>query len=258
MRSQESRHRGFSIIEVLVSLAIVGVLLGLLLPALVMARDSARSTLCAGNLRQIGSAWQMYLGDHEEFPSYGAVPEWAYGGASFVGPTRSMPVLDAERPINRYIATEESEGDPRYALLFRCPSDMGVWMRSERREQHASILPNDGTCFRFFGTSYRANGNLMDARAAGIDPVSGRSLRLHEISGVSPSRLLMTGDAAWYYATRETGDPDAALDASWHHKTDAGNLLAADGSVRFADFRDGQEREYTIWPRPDRRTETGR
>ncbi|MBM3884069.1 MAG: type II secretion system protein [Verrucomicrobia bacterium] len=59
----------FSLIELLVALAVVGILASLLLPALGRGKARAQQLACAVNLRQLGLAWQLYLGDHEHrFP----------------------------------------------------------------------------------------------------------------------------------------------------------------------------------------------
>jgi prepilin-type N-terminal cleavage/methylation domain-containing protein/prepilin-type processing-associated H-X9-DG protein len=65
---------GFTIIELLVAISIIGLLLALTLPAVQSARQAARSTLCRNNLRQIGLAVHNHEATHGAFPSNG----WGY------------------------------------------------------------------------------------------------------------------------------------------------------------------------------------
>ncbi len=244
------RRPGFSLVEIVVSMAIVAVLIGLLLPMLSHAREVSRTTVCASNLRQIGMAWQAYLHDFDRFPRHTEQPDWRYGGAMFVGVDR-RPILDPERPINRPLAEQVVGEGADLAALFRCPGDKGVFPRDGGDPRgRVSVLPGR-TCFGTFGTSYRANLFLMDSTRAGID-ASRRPLRLAELH-VGASRLLLTADAAWWFATRPEGDPDEGFNADWHGKADSGNMLAIDGSVRFMDFgagRKGRMPQFTLMPRP--------
>lgn len=63
-------NKGFTLIELLVVIAIIGILAGILLPVLSRARESARSTQCASNVKQIGMGLIMYANENSEaFPS---------------------------------------------------------------------------------------------------------------------------------------------------------------------------------------------
>ena len=227
--------KAFSILELLVSVTIVAVLVSLLLPALSRARDAGYQTVCAQNLRQLSTAWESYLSENKEtFPQFGAQPDWFYGGAEFAD-AAAVPTLAADRPINKYIQQDSVAQASEAAEVFHCPADHGVSRRGiQARAGNAPSILVNGSCFREFGNSYRANGLLLNSRLAGIDRQD-RPLFRHEIQ-VDPSRLILTGDTAWFYATRATGDDQGLLEASWHRRQDAGNMLAADGSVRFVQF----------------------
>jgi prepilin-type N-terminal cleavage/methylation domain-containing protein/prepilin-type processing-associated H-X9-DG protein len=72
------RKNGFTLVELLVVIGIIGVLVGLLFPAIQRARESARSTQCKSNLKQIGLAMTRYLdqrGERGKFPETARLPK---------------------------------------------------------------------------------------------------------------------------------------------------------------------------------------
>jgi prepilin-type N-terminal cleavage/methylation domain-containing protein len=90
--SFRARHRGFTLVELLVVVAIIGMLIALLIPAVQAARESARRTQCTNNLKQIGLGLQNYHSLRHEFPP-GAL---GIGGANIV--TSGSPPLQRPAP----------------------------------------------------------------------------------------------------------------------------------------------------------------
>jgi prepilin-type N-terminal cleavage/methylation domain-containing protein/prepilin-type processing-associated H-X9-DG protein len=61
------RQRGFTLVELLVVIGIIAVLISMLLPALNKAREQAKQAQCLSQLKQIGTACQMFANEHQQF-----------------------------------------------------------------------------------------------------------------------------------------------------------------------------------------------
>src|SRR6476620_10743001 len=73
---RERSKTGFTLIELLLVIAIIGTLVALLLPAIQMARESARRSSCVNNLKQIGLATSNYESTHKAFPAGAVWGRW--------------------------------------------------------------------------------------------------------------------------------------------------------------------------------------
>jgi prepilin-type N-terminal cleavage/methylation domain-containing protein len=100
------RRGGFTIIELLVAIAILTVLMALLLPAIQSAREAARRTSCSNNLKQIGLALQNYESSHRSFP-FGCRFQNAFGPAWWVG---ILPELEQASLYNKFDMTSDNNG----------------------------------------------------------------------------------------------------------------------------------------------------
>ena len=149
--------RAFTLIEILVVIAIVALLAAIIFPAFATARGKARSATCQSNLKQLGAAMAMYIGDYERYP-YAVDPSDKYSNIwknqiDAAGVTVGNMTLLSEA-MNPYIKSD---------AVWKCPSDTG-FDHLEGRELNPNVGVEEDwrlkgvvtypSCFKLYGMSY--------------------------------------------------------------------------------------------------------
>lgn len=196
--SQDSS--AFTLVEMLVVIAIIAILAALLFPVFSQARAKARSARCVANLKQIGNAVFMYADDYDgRFP-------WAVDCADENVPEiwSAFPQYQAQIP---YMPRLKDVLDPyvRNDEIWHCPADTGYSVL----EDSPFELDGQPTSFEAFGSSYMYQ-TILTFRGGSIsqlrDPIN--------------TKLFFDGHGSWHGSNDYTGK-------RW-------NVLYGDGHVKSA------------------------
>jgi prepilin-type N-terminal cleavage/methylation domain-containing protein/prepilin-type processing-associated H-X9-DG protein len=203
-------HRGFTLVELLVVIGIIALLISILLPALQKARESANSTACMSNMRQIGMAVQFYTSENKNkwLPPY-LIPEQT------VNYTPAGPWFAIWIPAKYY------KENPAVML---CPSDPQAYLRAPQKRMYSDIQD-----VRY---SYCMNSDFPRMSLAIYPaPFANPNYNPRMLKGVrDPTRLILFAE------TKQTAllsfrSNTAEFFRADHGKKDAMNFCFADGHV---------------------------
>ena len=205
------RPSGFTIVELLVVIALIALLIGLLFPAVQSAREAARRAQCANNLRQLGLALQLYHNTHEAFPPALVCGSTNVTEAEATGFTLLLPYLEQSNLHRIYDFDEPWFAPVNYEAVgvevpvFFCPTNRShgqLLLGSIAAEWGMPLPPLVACCDYAFcrgaNGAVTRDGTQIPIEVRGVfgilrDPAAG--VRSGHISDGSSNTIAM-GDAA--------------------------------------------------------------
>jgi prepilin-type N-terminal cleavage/methylation domain-containing protein/prepilin-type processing-associated H-X9-DG protein len=233
---------GFTLIELLVVIAIISVLVSMLIPAVSVARESARATWCMSNERQIGVAFVNYsLSNNDYIPGISFGPfagTWTYaiGTGGYFGPAKIGPVAGIDNriqtgsPVQSRYQVLNDPGEPVFNSIIA--SQIPYW---------TGLSYTNYTNY-YVESSYALNWSVNFGPLGGdwYSPRKGYSNPTYPGVTTYNAAILMEGrvyDIGWYDNDFsywiDIPYPDATNQLhAFSHPNMTGNVLFIDGSVK--------------------------
>ena len=127
-------NQWFTLIELLVVIAIIAILAAMLLPALSASRESAKSSQCLSNLKQIQLGYAMYSGDHDG---------WLHAAAQKTTYETAWTQYITDYVFGQKMGVKGTLGDKQYRdgawKLYQCPSESMGWGEEGFKFTHYTI-----------------------------------------------------------------------------------------------------------------------
>jgi len=165
MSRRLARQTGFTLIELLVALSIIGVLVGLLMPAVQSARVSARQVVCRNQLRQLGLGLHMYHDAHACFPagSYEMGPSFTiqtgWGWGAMILPHIEQPAVYEQIDFGQGTAVGSNLALIAAPIaLWRCPADVGL--------ERLSVVPASYPQYDLASGNYCGSEGILKAMSS--------------------------------------------------------------------------------------------
>jgi len=136
-----TKKKGFTLIELLVVIAIIGILASIVLVSLGGAREKARDARRLSDIRQIGTAMEMYYSDDEAYLTYNATTVPAAIGA-YLDPTPLDPG-SGNPSYNWWDNTADDQSFCAWANL----EGGGYFAASQRGTRELSVAPTSVSCW---------------------------------------------------------------------------------------------------------------